>query len=232
MQTSAPIEQKTVQVDEDELTVACLTNGRVYIPIRPICSLLHINWDGQRQRIRRDPFLSAESVVFTLAVATDETAMQGRAMVCLPLEILNYWLSTIHIGRTYPDAREFVIKAQQRMVAQIASQLKIQVETRSSRRNASELIEEKSAFVYLIQAVEGNGTQHYKIGYTTMHPLKYIARLSGRSPLPLSLQHTIQTTERNGRNLEKQLHKRYASERTHHEWFRLTAQQVAEIKTL
>lgn len=65
-----PIEQKTVTFYEDEIMAVVVDEGGervVYIPLRPICDYLGLNWSGQRQRINRDPVLSKilTSVVVT-----------------------------------------------------------------------------------------------------------------------------------------------------------------------
>ena len=56
-----PIEQKTVDFQGDDITAVLVETEegeQVFVPIKPICEFLGINWDGQRQRIQRDPVLS------------------------------------------------------------------------------------------------------------------------------------------------------------------------------
>ena len=52
-----PVQQKEVEFYGDELTAVRSEDGTIYIPIRPVCRLLGLNWDGQRRRIQRDPVL-------------------------------------------------------------------------------------------------------------------------------------------------------------------------------
>ena len=55
-----PVEQKTVEFYEDQVTAVRLANGEVFIPLRPIVEGLGLDWPAQTRRINRDPILSAE----------------------------------------------------------------------------------------------------------------------------------------------------------------------------
>ncbi len=45
------IEQKIIKFNGDSLTVVRIESGSVYIPIRPICGLLGVDWSAQRKCI-------------------------------------------------------------------------------------------------------------------------------------------------------------------------------------
>jgi len=83
-------------------------DGEVMVAVKPICGALGLNWDGQRQRIRRDAVLGATAVMIT-AVAADA---KNREVLCLPLKYLNGWLFGIDAGRVKPEIREKVIAYQ------------------------------------------------------------------------------------------------------------------------
>jgi len=55
-----PIQQRTVDFYGDTLIAVRASDGTVYVPVRPICDVLGIDWNGQRRRINRDPVLNAE----------------------------------------------------------------------------------------------------------------------------------------------------------------------------
>jgi hypothetical protein len=62
-----PVEQKVVEFYGDELTAVLVDVGgqsSVYIPVRPICDFLGVDWSSQRQHINRDPVLSQEFIPF------------------------------------------------------------------------------------------------------------------------------------------------------------------------
>ena len=42
------VQQKEVDFYGDELTAVRSEDGTIYIPIRPVCRLLGLSWDGQR----------------------------------------------------------------------------------------------------------------------------------------------------------------------------------------
>lgn len=75
------------------------------IPIKPICTVLGIDVDGQRKRIERDEILSS------VAVMTTATGSDGKQyeMMCLPIEFVFGWLFSIDTSRVNEDAKEAVI---------------------------------------------------------------------------------------------------------------------------
>ncbi len=112
-----PVEQKTVIFYEDEVTAVVVEeSGRqvIYVPLKPISDFLGVDWDGQRQRIRRDPVLSE---VVKGAVVTTAPSASGRGggpqeMLCLPLDFLNGYLFGINANRVREDIRDKVIRYQ------------------------------------------------------------------------------------------------------------------------
>jgi len=75
---------------------------QVLVPVRPVCDVLGINWDGQRQRIARDKVLRSTAVEIT-AVARDG---KRRKMSALPLEYLHGWLFGIGESQVKEEYRE------------------------------------------------------------------------------------------------------------------------------
>jgi hypothetical protein len=64
------IEQKTVLFYGDEIVAVRVKDGTIYVPVRPICELLDVNFGAQRRRINRDPVLSDE-VISVVVTTTD-----------------------------------------------------------------------------------------------------------------------------------------------------------------
>lgn len=83
----------------------------------------------------------------------------------------------------------------------------------------------RSEYVYLIKADNGL----CKIGKSSRVKSRFRA-LQSASPAQLELVHKVKTD--NAIVLEMRLHKRFASSRKHGEWFALTDQDVAYIKSL
>ena len=105
--TVVPIEQKTVEFYEDQITAVRMVSGEVFIPIRPVCDNLGVTLAGQRERINRDPVLSEE--VTSISVTLTQ---QAREMICLPLKFIPGWLFGINANRVKPVIRERLIRYQ------------------------------------------------------------------------------------------------------------------------
>ena len=109
-----PVEEQTVLFYEDEITVVVVgSDGAeqlIYVPLRPICEYLGIDWSSQRRRITNDPVLSRRS----RSVAVTATEAGGRReMTCLPLDYLNGWLFGVSTNRIKDDGiRERLIRYQ------------------------------------------------------------------------------------------------------------------------
>lgn len=111
-----PIEQRQVLFYEDELTAVLVDEegrGRtVYVPIRPICDLMGVTWQGQLSRIKRDPVMSAVmmsvNITFT-DIEESSTRPRTSEMVCLPLKFLPGWLFGIQASRVKPEFRDKII---------------------------------------------------------------------------------------------------------------------------
>lgn len=83
-------------------------NGQPYVAMKPIVEAIGLDWDGQRQRIRRHQVLSEGAVMIT-AVAEDG---RKRQMSFLPLKMLNGWLFGIDVNRVKPEIRDTLIDYQ------------------------------------------------------------------------------------------------------------------------
>jgi hypothetical protein len=110
-----PVEQKVVEFYEDQVTAVRADNGMVYVPVRPICDLLGVNFDGQRRRINRDPVL-AEEVMSVVVTTTDIDPGSRRPhtseMLALPLDYLSGFLFGINAGRVNESIRGRLIRYQ------------------------------------------------------------------------------------------------------------------------
>ncbi|MBK9052258.1 MAG: hypothetical protein IPL78_15520 [Chloroflexi bacterium] len=59
--TLIPVAQKQVVFYGDEITAVLVKEEgqtQVYVPLRPLCDYLGLNWSGQHQRLQRDLVLS------------------------------------------------------------------------------------------------------------------------------------------------------------------------------
>ena len=75
-----PFKQKTVLFYDDEITAVLITEGdreKIYIPIRPLCNYMNIDWTAQWRRLQRDVVLADEiKSVAIMAMAIVKLARQ------------------------------------------------------------------------------------------------------------------------------------------------------------
>ena len=112
-QALMPVEQKKVLFYEDEVTAVRLEDGRVFVPLRPLCELIGVTWPGQFERVRRDTILSEEArAVSVTLTARRDSRTQTVEMLCLPLELLNGWLFGINPNRVKEGIRDRLLRYQ------------------------------------------------------------------------------------------------------------------------
>ena len=97
--------QRSVDFYGDELVVIH-QDGIDYTPVKPVCDILGIDWESQRQRIMRDEVLSTCACMIQAQIPGDD---QRRDHVCLPLDYLNGWLFGVDVGRIRPSLRERLV---------------------------------------------------------------------------------------------------------------------------
>lgn len=112
-----PEDIRVVEFYGDEITGALIRvdgETRIYIPLRPVCDYLQLDWSSQRKRINRDEILASEvrGVVIMTTPRQGTTSSGGRQeMLCLPLDLLPGWLFGITTGKiTDPALKEKIIR--------------------------------------------------------------------------------------------------------------------------
>lgn len=107
-----PVEQRAVEFHGDRIVAVLVpvegqAEPAIYVPVRPVCDFLGLNWSGQRQRLARDAVLSA---ALKGVVVTHTPSGRGGAgpqeMLCLPVELLHGWLFGVTVDRVKPELRE------------------------------------------------------------------------------------------------------------------------------
>lgn len=103
-----PVEQKEIDFYGDDITAVVVEDGRVFVPVRPICEFLGVDWSAQRQRILRDGVLSVE--IQPVVVTTTRRGEQET--LCLPLDMIHGWLFGINANRVRPEIKELLLRYQ------------------------------------------------------------------------------------------------------------------------
>lgn len=113
-----PVAERAVDFYGDQITALLVKEGerqQIYVPLRPLCDYLGVDWSAQRKRISRDPVLA--DVIMSVVVTTTDIDPESRRprsspMICLPLDYLNGWLFGISAIRVKEDIRENLIRYQ------------------------------------------------------------------------------------------------------------------------
>ncbi len=118
MKALTPIEQRTVVFYDDELTavVVDVDGSRViYVPVRPVCDFLGVDWRSQYRRIQRDPVLSKHFTGVVITTTPDPVTGGGgpQATNCLPLDYLTGFLFGINANRVKKEIRDRLIRYQE-----------------------------------------------------------------------------------------------------------------------
>lgn len=85
---------------------AVVENGEYYLPIKPICEAIGVDYPTQYRKLQDDPIFSS-TVGLRPTIGADNRI---REMACLPLKYVYGWLFTINPNNVSPDAREKVIE--------------------------------------------------------------------------------------------------------------------------
>jgi hypothetical protein len=107
-----PIEQKHVNFYGDEIVAVVVEGNQIFVPIRPICDFLGVDWSAQYRRAQGDSVLSGELRTCVVVTATQGQPDQRRDMTCLPLEFISGWLFGINAKRVKEEVRERLIRYQ------------------------------------------------------------------------------------------------------------------------
>lgn len=82
-------------------------NGKIYVPMKPICENIGLDWNGQLQRIKRNHILAqGMCMIHTPSKSGDQEYS------CLPVGYLNGWLFGIDVNRVKPEIKDTLIKYQ------------------------------------------------------------------------------------------------------------------------
>lgn len=147
-----PVEQKEVAFYDDTIIAVRLPDGRVFVPIRPICELIGIDWAGQYRRLQRDPVLVEE--IEHVDVTSTRRGTQG--MICLPLDYVSGFLFGINPNRVKPELRDRVMRYQRECYRVLAEAF------RDGRLTVN------PSFAQLLENEENPAVQAYKMAQAIM----------------------------------------------------------------
>lgn len=83
-------------------------NGKWYVAMKPICENIGLDWEAQRQKIKRNHVLN--SVACIIKVTAEDS--KNYEMTCLPLGFLSGWLLSVEVNKVKPEIRDTLIQYQ------------------------------------------------------------------------------------------------------------------------
>lgn len=88
-----------------EISAVTDENNNIFVPVKPICQAIGVQFEAQYHRMSRHYILS--SVMSTM----DTTGADGKTyeMVCLPVKHICGWLYSINPGKVAPEAKQKVL---------------------------------------------------------------------------------------------------------------------------
>jgi hypothetical protein len=110
-QALVPIGERRVDFYGDEVIGVIIDmrgERRIYVPLRPICRYLGINWSAQYRRLQRDEVLSEE--MRFVAMTTTNPQGGDPETLAIPLDFLPGWLFGIDTARVKPELKERIIR--------------------------------------------------------------------------------------------------------------------------
>lgn len=102
------MENKAIAIINGINIVTVQHQGEIYVPIKPICKAIGVNYTTQLEKLKSHPILSS-TIPLRGTVGADG---KDREMVCLPLKYVYGWLFTINPGNVSEEARQNVVKYQ------------------------------------------------------------------------------------------------------------------------
>lgn len=107
-----PLEVKEIDFYGDKISAALVQLDvvqQIYVPIRPLCEYLGLNWSGQFERIKRNPVM--ETALSSVRI-TRTQGKRSQNLVALQLEMLPGWLFGIEAQRVKPELKDKIIRYQ------------------------------------------------------------------------------------------------------------------------
>jgi len=102
-----PVEQKLValtQAGGNEVLAARTETSEIYLPVKPICTALGVNWGTQFRKIKSDEVLLESTRTLRL-----QTRGGPQNLVCMDVEAIPMWLAGIEPSRVRADLRDRLI---------------------------------------------------------------------------------------------------------------------------
>lgn len=92
----------------NNVSILIIDKDEKFVPVKPICEAIGVDYDGQLQKIKRNEILNSTTCIIKV-VAADKKL---RDMVCIPYEYVFGWLFTIQLDRVNPESKGIIKRYQ------------------------------------------------------------------------------------------------------------------------
>lgn len=135
-------------------------DGETYVPIKPICQALGIDFSAQYNKLQSDETLSSTIAIIAMVGADN----REREMVCLAVKFIYGWLFTINPGKVATEAREAVTRYRREcydvLYDHFAGSLRRRVEENEAEIKALQAVNEAIKGVKAAKAVQKEAEEH------------------------------------------------------------------------
>lgn len=135
-------------------------DGETYVPIKPICQALGIDFSAQYNKLQSDETLSSTIAIIAMVGADNKE----REMVCLAVKFIYGWLFTINPGKVAPEAREAVTRYRREcydvLYDHFAGSLRRRVEENEAEIKALQAVNEAIKGVKAAKAAQKEAEEH------------------------------------------------------------------------
>lgn len=135
-------------------------DGETYVPIKPICQALGIDFSAQYNKLQSDETLSSTIAIIAMVGADNKE----REMVCLAVKFIYGWLFTINPGKVAPEAREAVTRYRREcydvLYDHFAGSMRRRVEENEAEIKALQAVNEAIKGVKAAKAAQKEAEEH------------------------------------------------------------------------
>ena len=197
-------------------TVINTETGQVFVPVKPICEAIGVDWGSQYTKIQQDEVLNSTIVQITI-VANDG---KQREMTCIPLDYLNGWLFKINPSKIRNiTTRQKVINFQKYMYSNLRRIFDSYTDIVNALNNfeVDKDIIDSTKYQLFVYAIQESETKRVKLGISA-NPERRLKELQTGNSQELVLLSYIPAN--NGYDDEKRIHEEFSNLHVRGEWYK------------
>ena len=197
-------------------TVINTETGQVFVPVKPICEAIGVDWSGQHAKIQQDEVLNSVTIQITYLSKDGK----NYKMTCLPLDYLNGWLFKINPSKIRNiTTRQKVINFQKYMYSNLRRIFDSYTDIVNALNNfeVDKDIIDSTKYQLFVYAIQESETKRVKLGISA-NPERRLKELQTGNSQELVLLSYIPAN--NGYDDEKRIHEEFSNLHVRGEWYK------------